>query len=308
MKHTFVTKVLCFLSFLPFKTGKSSNRSPALADFTFMSNPNTNNYGFTDIWRSGVLVNYVWNIAEDNYSHGSGNRPDGPVKNTTSSLTKLLECQLSIVFDNSSIAKIKGLDKLCIREFVILLLKRLSGSHITVICIQSYSDHLKAKTLAKLCFKPSSGTVTINFIQKEYFHNHIAVNMLRLNQNNNKSVMNIEAGLNFASPKRRRSRKPCSYYPNCTASRHIESNPSPQSAKCRDCEKTVKSNHKRFLCNICCDATHAKCTGLTQIKQIRACTPKQWICPYCISSQLPFHTERFIDLENSTDTSDDNST
>ena len=164
MKHTFVIKVLCFLSFLPFITGKSSTRSPALTDFTFMSNPNTNNYGFTDIWRSSVLVNYVRNIAEDNYSHGSGSRTDGPVKNTTISLTKMLEYQLSIVFDNSSFAKINGLDKLCIREFAILLLKRLSGSHITVICIQSYSDHLKAMTLAKLCLKPSSGTVTINFM------------------------------------------------------------------------------------------------------------------------------------------------
>lgn len=103
-----------------------------------------------------------------NYSHGSGNH--GPVENATSSLTKLLEYQLSIIFDNNSIAKIKGLDKVCIREFAILSLKRLSGSHITVICIQSYFDHLKVKTLAKLCLKPSSGTVTINFIEKEYFH------------------------------------------------------------------------------------------------------------------------------------------
>ena len=178
-----------------------------------MSNPNTNNYGFTDIRRSSVLVNFVWDIAEDNYSHGWGNCPDGPVKNTTSSLAKLLEYQLSIVFDNSSVAKIRGLDKVCIREFAILLLKRLSGSHITVICIQSYSDHLKAKTFAKLCLKPSSETVTINFIQKEYFHNYIAAIMLRLNQNN-KAVLNIEAGLNFASSKHRRLRKPCSYYLN----------------------------------------------------------------------------------------------
>lgn len=80
-------------------------------------------------------------------------------------------------------------------------------------------------------------------------------------------------------------------------------NPGPQSksVKCRVCEKTVKSNHKRFLCDICKDLTHASCTGLTQINQVRACIPNNWTCSYRISSILPFLTERSIDFDSSID-------
>ena len=123
----------------------------------------------------------------------------------------------------------------------------------------------------------------------------------------NKLLYQIKASCKLSYYKRRRTGKPISYYPNSTATHHIllsgdiEINPGPQqkSAKCRVCEKTVKSNHKRFLCDICQDLTHAICTGLTQIKQIRACTPNNWICSHCISSILPFHTERSIDFDNS---------
>ena len=34
-------------------------------------------------------------------------------------------------------------------------------------------------------------------------------------------------------------------------------------SKCPSCQKTVQSNHKRYLCSVCFDMFHEKCTGIS---------------------------------------------
>lgn len=53
-------------------------------------------------------------------------------------------------------------------------------------------------------------------------------------------------------------------------------------AVCPQCEKAVRRNQKRFLCHVCKDLTHARCTGTAHLKQIRANKPQDWTCPKCL--------------------------
>ena len=71
--------------------------------------------------------------------------------------------------------------------------------------------------------------------------------------------------------------------------------------KCPSCEKSVQSNHKKYLCDVCFDLFHAKCTGISecQIKSIR--TDKHYVrtCSRCTLSLLPFQkisVEEMIDV------------
>lgn len=102
------------------------------------------------------------------------------------------------------------------------------------------------------------------------------------------------------------SKRSVPYYNNSMASQRlilsgdIAENPGPdkvedknakavkttKAPKCPSCEKAVQSNHKRFLCEVCFDLFHAKCTGISgyQIKSIHV-----WICSKCTLSFLPFH-------------------
>lgn len=61
--------------------------------------------------------------------------------------------------------------------------------------------------------------------------------------------------------------------------------------KCPECTKNVQSNHKRFLCTVCFDLFHAKCTHLSanSLKRVRADVHQEWICAKCHLSVLPFH-------------------
>jgi exonuclease III len=116
------------------------------------------------------------------------------------------------------------------------------------------------------------------------------------------------------------SKRSVPYYNNSMASHHlilsgdIALNPGPdkvedknatavkrnKAPKCPSCEKAVQINHKRFLCEVCYDLFHAKCTGISeyQIKTIRADKHHVWVCSKCTISQLPFYkvsTEEMIE-------------
>lgn len=78
-------------------------------------------------------------------------------------------------------------------------------------------------------------------------------------------------------------------------------NPGPdQSAKtkkvtsstiCPGCNNRVQTNYKRFICTKCFDLYHAKCTNIsaTQLKNIKASLPQEWICTQCLQAELPFY-------------------
>ena len=121
-------------------------------------------------------------------------------------------------------------------------------------------------------------------------------------------------------PKRtRRQMAPIQYYPNSVATFHLltisgdvspNSGPVPAAhssagknsektrryapAVCPKCEKTVRVNHKRSICEVCISLTHALCCWMSNInvKQIRADTPRTWTCDQCLLSALPFHKMR----------------
>jgi hypothetical protein len=112
--------------------------------------------------------------------------------------------------------------------------------------------------------------------------------------------------------KLKRQKKPVAYYHNSLAARRlilsgdIEENPGPTpernttskpvaqgtkiKTKCPTCTKTVQSNHKRFLCTVCFDLYHVKCTNLmgSHWKNVRADKPQDWLCNKCQLSTLPF--------------------
>ena len=113
----------------------------------------------------------------------------------------------------------------------------------------------------------------------------------------------------YVHRKPKRSNSWCSYYPNSSACRQlllmggdISTNPGPQksiskqhqnritAAICPSCEKIVRSNHKRFLCHVCKDLTHARCTGLCNLSYVRAYKHEDWTCHKCIISVLLFMT------------------
>ena len=101
------------------------------------------------------------------------------------------------------------------------------------------------------------------------------------------------------------------YYSNSVATRRlllsgdVEENPGPlgdqskqnkrskpsKPAKCPQCTRSVQSNHKRYLCTVCYDLCHAKCSTLPVciIKNVRATEPQEWICDKCHLSTLPFY-------------------
>ena len=119
----------------------------------------------------------------------------------------------------------------------------------------------------------------------------------------------------YNSKSLKRSRLPVPYYSNSVATNRtilrdgeIEVNPGPDASnstvgnkncprknsstrcvKCLSCEKPVQNNHKRFICILCKDLYHAKCTGVQHnLKTIRAGKPHEWTCPRCLFTELPF--------------------
>ena len=69
-------------------------------------------------------------------------------------------------------------------------------------------------------------------------------------------------------------------------------------AVCPQCEKALRRNQKPFLCHVCKDLTHARCTGTAHLKQIRANKPQDWTCPKCLISVLPFYGQGDIDASD----------
>ena len=123
--------------------------------------------------------------------------------------------------------------------------------------------------------------------------------------------------------KLKRQKKPVAYYSNTSATQRlvlsgdIKENPGPIQdrktsetpavqrtkikAKCPNFTKTVQSNHKRFLCTICFDLYHAKCTNLkcNELRNIRADKPQDWVCAKCQIPTLPFFNcqqEEFLNV------------
>ena len=85
------------------------------------------------------------------------------------------------------------------------------------------------------------------------------------------------------------------YYNNSMASQHlilsgnIVENPRPDNEasnvrakvtkrikvpKCPSCKKSVQSNHKRYLCDVCFDLFYAKCTGISECQTKSICMDK----------------------------------
>ena len=127
----------------------------------------------------------------------------------------------------------------------------------------------------------------------------------------------------------KRSKRPCLYYSNSSATFHcplegdlvFKLNPGPtrnnnncraslslstrsktsSAAVCPQCEKTVRRNQKRLLCEVCKDSTHVRCTVFADAcKFIRVSEPRTWTCSKCSLSELPFHGCRnLLDMSES---------
>ena len=80
--------------------------------------------------------------------------------------------------------------------------------------------------------------------------------------------------------KTKRPIHPTAYYSNSTASFniifsgdiHVNPGPGTNAPKCSACEKTVKCNQKRFICDKCVEGSHGKCSNL-QTLVLNACVP-----------------------------------
>ena len=111
----------------------------------------------------------------------------------------------------------------------------------------------------------------------------------------------------------RRSRQP-SAVPFCywllLLAGDVERNPGPVKFPCTMCSKPVKRNQRGIMCDSCDFWTHASCCdiGPDEYQQLSTCETSGWICPACLSSELPFATcssvlDSFTDLSPPLDTS-----
>ena len=138
--------------------------------------------------------------------------------------------------------------------------------------------------------------------------------------------------------KLKRTKARASYYPNGVAtfqillcSGDVQQNPGPATRRtgsqqtasenpanaarvsttaCPQCGKTVRRKQKRFLCCVCQDLHHARCTGTCfNLKFFRGDSPEIWTCPKCTLSLLPFHgqSDRQFDEDPTITSSEDES-
>ena len=117
------------------------------------------------------------------------------------------------------------------------------------------------------------------------------------------SFFSTELRFNHRKPKKSRGR--CLYYSNSCASRQlllhggdISVNPGhavhkSSQPRCSSCEKPVAKNHKRCICSVCFDVTHAKCSKIFDPKHVLSSVPKEWVCPQCTITVLPFQNHNF---------------
>ena len=78
----------------------------------------------------------------------------------------------------------------------------------------------------------------------------------------------------------------------------VDVNPGPVSKRkqarstaptCPVCEKAVAKNHKRFICWICHDMMHVKCSNsMADFRTFSASSPVSWTCNRCAFASLPF--------------------
>ena len=100
----------------------------------------------------------------------------------------------------------------------------------------------------------------------------------------------------FSSNRQRRKwSSPIVYYGNSMKtfrlllSGDIETNPGPI---CPTCNKTVRVNSRRFVCDVCKNQTHQKCANSSNVNIPNARTPVTWTCHICSLSYLPFFNVR----------------
>ena len=100
------------------------------------------------------------------------------------------------------------------------------------------------------------------------------------------------------SPHPRHFSRPVAYYSNSTATRQIlllsgdiETDPGPtnQSARCANCEGSIRRDHRRSICSSCHEPLHLKCSMLP-LKQLRLqdVPVSSSVCSQCAAKLLPF--------------------
>ena len=79
----------------------------------------------------------------------------------------------------------------------------------------------------------------------------------------------------------------------------IEINPGPRlrKPKSQGCDKTVRCNKKRLICEHCLEMCHVKCSN-HQRNQNASKKAYEWTCPNCIHAPLPFYNRRNIDFDS----------
>ncbi|XP_057310275.1 uncharacterized protein LOC130648252 [Hydractinia symbiolongicarpus] len=79
----------------------------------------------------------------------------------------------------------------------------------------------------------------------------------------------------------------------------VESNPGPalqrglKAPSCSICEKCVKCNQRRFICDTCWETTHAACLNQSNLV-LNGRIPKYWTCSDCHFTVLPFSNVRDV--------------
>ena len=71
----------------------------------------------------------------------------------------------------------------------------------------------------------------------------------------------------------------------------IPANPSPICHSCTVCDKSIKDNQKRVLCDLCGNWSHARCVGIDAHRYSNLCKAEDinWQCPSCLFNALPYH-------------------
>ena len=79
----------------------------------------------------------------------------------------------------------------------------------------------------------------------------------------------------------------------------IEINPGPglRKPKYQVCDKTVRCNQKRLICEHYLETCHVKCSNY-QLNQDASNKAYEWTCPNCIHTALPFYNRRNLDFDS----------
>ena len=109
----------------------------------------------------------------------------------------------------------------------------------------------------------------------------------------------------FRASKIKRAKTRIIYYNNSIAtfniilSGDIEQNPGPglPKPKCPRCDKTVRCNQKRLICQLCLDVVHANCVNLKH-RVRNSLDAESWTCNDCLFHVLPF--QNYDDTINET--------